>query len=99
MSIVQQRRILVAFLAALMYSLNALAIAQDGVSKKADPIDLLSYIAWWSHDDAGYHPAITFKYENLSGEDLTGSELRFQARFTDLRNNYLSVRRNDVKLL
>ncbi len=92
------QRISVALLVALAFAWNVTVFAQDEGARKGDQLQLLSYIAWWSHDDAGYHPAVSFKFENTSSEDLSGSELRFQARFTDLRNNYLSVKRMDVKV-
>ena len=46
---------------------------------------MLGYVTWWSHDAVGYHPAIQLKVENTSGQDLSGTIIRFQARFTDLQ--------------
>ncbi len=50
-------------------------------------------IAWWSHDAAGYHPAMFIMLENIKGQDITGEEIPFQARFTDLRDGYVTVAR------
>ena len=63
----------------------------------SDPLVMTDYIAWWAHDDRGYHPAVTFMFQNESGEDLSDQLVRFQARFLEIKNNYLSVSRNDYR--
>jgi len=60
-------------------------------------LELVSFVSWWSHDAVGYHPAIVFNYENVSGRDLAGQVVHFQARFTDLRNGYVTVARKEVR--
>jgi hypothetical protein len=54
-------------------------------------------VTWWSHDAVGYHPAIYLKIENTSGVNLSGMTIRFQGRFTDLRNGYVTVAREDIR--
>ena len=60
-------------------------------------ISVIGYVTWWSHDAVGYHPAILLKVENTSGQDLSGTVIRFQARFTDLRNGYVTVARQEKR--
>ena len=60
-------------------------------------LSVVSYVTWWSHDATGYHPAIYIRYENDSAHDLSGSLIRFQCRFTDLRNGYVTVGRKEMR--
>lgn len=55
-----------------------------------------SVITWWSHDATGYHPALGLVLENSSGRDLSGTLIRFQGRFLDLRNGYTQVAREEI---
>ena len=55
------------------------------------------YVTWWSHDATGYHPAIYLQYENDSGRDLSGQLIKFQCRFTDIRNGYVTVARAEMR--
>ena len=87
-------RILI-LVAALVLSQLPSQAQSDATS--SDPLLLSSYIAWWAHDDRGYHPAVTFVYQNESGDDLSDQLIRFQARFLEIKNNYLSVTRNDIR--
>jgi hypothetical protein len=74
---------------------NTQALADsDAASSK---ISAVSYVTWWSHDATGYHPAMFVKLENDSGKDLSGQLLKLQARFTDLRNGYVTVGRREVR--
>ncbi|HEY9712893.1 MAG TPA: hypothetical protein V6C72_05455, partial [Chroococcales cyanobacterium] len=59
-------------------------------------IAAVSFVTWWSHDAVGYHPAIVLRYENQSDRDLTGVRISFQAKFTDLRNGYVTVARQQT---
>jgi hypothetical protein len=68
------------------------AYADGDTSSDSDSLVVSNYVAWWAHDDLGYHPAVAFLYQNESGEDIP--EIKFQARFMDVRNNYLSVTRD-----
>ena len=58
---------------------------------------LLNYIAWWAHDDR----AITLQLLLPSRTKLARISLirllRFQARFIEIKNNYLSVARDDIR--
>ncbi len=70
----------------------------DENSAPAPPkISLVSYVTWWSHDATGYHPAIYLKYENDSGHDLSGQLIKFQCRFTDVRNGYVTISRKEMR--
>jgi hypothetical protein len=74
------------------------ADSDDTLSKYRGPkITTLGYVTWWSHDAIGYHPAIYLKLENNSATDLTGVIVHFQARFTDLRNGYVTVARQEKR--
>lgn len=57
----------------------------------------LGDVTWWAHDYKGYHPSILVKLENVSGMDLTGEKIRFQARFMDLRTGILTVARKQIR--
>jgi hypothetical protein len=96
------------FLAALLLGLFNLAgpaasSAQnesefDEASKQVDKIAAISYVTWWAHDaSAGYHPTLLLKIENYSNKDLTGTLLRFQARFIDLTDGITSTAKRDVR--
>ena len=77
------------------------AIAEDSDLGNTQPLpskhlQVVNFITWWSHDAVGYHPAIIIKYENISGRDLSGQVIRFQGRFTDVRNGYVTVARKEL---
>jgi hypothetical protein len=55
------------------------------------------YITWWSHNETGYHPAIYIRYENDSGHDMSGQLIKFQCRFTDIRNGYVTIGRKEMR--
>jgi hypothetical protein len=76
-----------------------LAAAQSSDSPTATPPALMisKCVTWWSHDATGYHPAIYLQYENDSGHDLSGQLIRFQCRFTDIRNGYVTVARKEMR--
>jgi hypothetical protein len=84
-------------IAVLFFGIQPCSFAQSDGTAASDPLVLSNYIAWWAHDDRGYHPAVTFMYQNESGEELSDQLIRFQARFTEIKNNYLSVTRNDIR--
>jgi hypothetical protein len=81
----------------------ALANAQSSDKPESEPapaaqdLSIVSYVTWWSHDATGYHPAIYLRYENDSARDLSGSLIRFQCRFTDVRNGYVTVARKEMR--
>jgi hypothetical protein len=81
----------------------ALANAQSSDKSEGEPastaqdLSVVNYVTWWSHDATGYHPAIYLRYENDSARDLSGSLIRFQCRFTDLRNGYVTVARKEMR--
>ncbi|HEY9757816.1 MAG TPA: hypothetical protein V6C97_21795 [Oculatellaceae cyanobacterium] len=89
----QRLRITVLLAMFLCLQLTPPAPAEDG----NDPLLVSDYIAWWAHDDRGYHPAVTFLFQNESGEDISDQLVRFQARFLEIKNNYLSVTRSDIR--
>src|SRR5580698_7559981 len=70
------------------------SIAQPNKDTQRHTFNVLSCIAWWAHDAAGYRPAMLLMIENISGHDITGEEIPFQGRFTDLRNGFVTVARN-----
>jgi hypothetical protein len=74
------------------------AYADGDSSSDSDALVVSNYIAWWAHDDLGYHPAVAFLYQNETGDEIP-DQIRFQARFMDIRNNYLSVTRSDIRPL
>jgi hypothetical protein len=93
----------------LIFSLACFAFCAASVCAEPDsktPVDVkpivetlsaLGHITWWSLDSAGYHPAVLVKIENISGKNLTGLMLRFQARFLDLRYGSVTVGRAEVQ--
>lgn len=65
-----------------------------------DAVDKLvatSQVTWWFHSALGYHPAILLRIENASGHRINGSTIKFQARFTNLRDGYVNVARDEVR--
>lgn len=66
--------------------------------RAGNDIKIINYVTWWSHDATGYHPAICFRYINRSGKDFTGQLIRFQARFLDLHNSYVTTARKEVRM-
>ena len=87
---------------ALMLFLNLLvpltvAPVRAQTRDKAPQIEAVRYLTWWFHDATGYHPAIWLGVENVSGQDLTGVSIKFQARFTNLRNGYVNVARDEMR--
>lgn len=65
--------------------------------RNVDRLHVLSGVTWWSLDNRGYHPAILVKIQNISGRDLTGKQLQFQARFIDTRSGATTVGRSESK--
>ncbi len=63
--------------------------------KSVHKIQAQSVLTWWSHDATGYHPAVGLILENSSPKDLSGTLIRYQARFLDLRNGYTQVAREE----
>jgi hypothetical protein len=63
--------------------------------KSVQKIQAQSVLTWWSHDATGYHPAVGLILENSSPRDLSGTLVRFQGRFLDLRNGYTQVAREE----
>ncbi len=62
-------------------------------AKKSSTFSVMACVTWWSHDAVGYHPAMFLMLENNSGHEIAGEEIPFQARFTDLREGYITVAR------
>jgi hypothetical protein len=61
--------------------------------QKQNTFSVLACITWWSHDAVGYHPAMSLFLENTSGHSITGGEIPFQGRFTDVRTGDVTVSR------
>lgn len=83
-------------------SLSCQAAAQDSVHQTTEALPprqlaVANFVTWWSHDATGYHPAIMARIENVSGTDLTGVNIRFQGRFTDTQNGYVTVAREEIR--
>lgn len=68
---------------------------EGGSDARATRLQAQSVLTWWSHDATGYHPALGLLIENSSSRDLTGTLIRFQGRFLDLRNGYTQVAREE----
>ncbi|MBX3074756.1 hypothetical protein KF707_08805 [Candidatus Obscuribacterales bacterium] len=60
-------------------------------------LDTACFVTWWFHSALGYHPAILMRVENASGQSLPGVILKFQARFTNLRDGYVNVAREEIR--
>ena len=54
-------------------------------------------VTWWFHSALGYHPAVLMRIENASGQRIDGAVIKFQARFTNLRDGYVNVARDEVR--
>ena len=68
---------------------------EDGEVRSSARLQAHSVLTWWSHDATGYHPALGLLIENSSPRDLSGTLIRFQGRFLDLRNGYTQVAREE----
>jgi len=98
---------IVAFMLVIVWSIvfpNSLLAAERSFDSyevnqagRVPKISTIGFVTWWSHDAVGYHPAIILKIENTSGVNLTGVVIRFQGRFTDLRNGYVTVARKEIR--
>ncbi|MBX9880291.1 MAG: hypothetical protein K2Y22_17670 [Candidatus Obscuribacterales bacterium] len=62
-----------------------------------DRLHVLSSVTWWSLDNRGYHPAVLVKIQNISGHDLTGKQMQFQARFIDTRTGATTVGKSESR--
>jgi len=74
--------------------------AQDSGGGSEDIIyklDTACFVTWWFHSALGYHPAILLRVENASGQQLSGVQMKFQARFTNLRDGYVNVAREEIR--
>lgn len=71
--------------------------AQQAQPKTIYKLAVRSFVSWWSHDATGYHPTVLIQVENVSGRDLTGIPMKFQARFQDLRNGFVTVARKEMR--
>lgn len=60
---------------------------------KQNTFSVLACVTWWSHDAVGYHPAMALFLENTGGQDITGGEVPFQGRFTDVKTGEVTVAR------
>ncbi|HEY9793087.1 MAG TPA: hypothetical protein V6D22_21980 [Candidatus Obscuribacterales bacterium] len=58
---------------------------------------VLNNLTGWTHDAAGYHPAVFMVLENTSGQDLSTTNIKLQARFTDLQTAEVSLGRRDLR--
>lgn len=71
---------------------------EDGApSGPIQKLDAACFVTWWFHSALGYHPAILMKVENASGQNLSGTLIRYQARFTNLRDGYVNVARDESR--
>jgi len=68
----------------------------DSQNQRSSRLQPQSVLTWWSHDATGYHPALGILVENSSPQDLSGTLIRFQGRFLDLRNGYTQVAREEI---
>lgn len=90
------------FIAAVLLSTCLVRLPAQGsdyeppVSKHTS-LTVLNYIAGWSHDALGYHPAVYLLLENTSGHDLSNKLIRFQARFTDMQTAEVTVGRKEIR--
>lgn len=79
------------------------ALAQDdqgddaGGSGTVQKLEAACFVTWWFHSALGYHPAILLRIENASGHYLSGVLIKFQARFTNLRDGYVNVARDEIR--
>ncbi len=80
------------------------ALAQDrsddsggSNTEPALKLETACFVTWWFHSALGYHPAILLRIENASGQNLSGVLIKFQARFTNLRDGYVNVARDEVR--
>ncbi len=71
--------------------------APEPKQKSVYKLAVRSFVSWWSHDATGYHPTVLIQVENVSGRDLTGIPMKFQARFQDLRNGFVTVARKEIR--
>lgn len=81
--------------AAALLSLPSATAAED--SNSSHSLTVLNYETGWTHDGAGYHPAIFMALENNTGRDLTDSTIKFQARFTDVETTEVTIGRKNVR--
>lgn len=88
-----------------LLGLPAVNAASDGddddyapeASKIQYKLAVRSFVSWWSHDATGYHPTVLIQVENVSGRDLSGIPMKFQVRFQDLRNGFVTVARKETR--
>ncbi|MBX9668955.1 MAG: hypothetical protein K2X93_15125 [Candidatus Obscuribacterales bacterium] len=82
------------------------ALAQDGSedsgssapgSTPVTKLEAACFVTWWFHSALGYHPAILLRIENASGHYLSSVPIKFQARFTNLRDGYVNVARDEMR--
>jgi hypothetical protein len=78
-----------------LMALPSSAAAED--AHRSQTLTVLNYETGWTHDGAGYHPAVFMLLENTSGRDLTSTTIKFQARFTDLETTEVTVGRKSVR--
>jgi len=76
---------------------SQLAYGQSASEQNSPRLKPYSFVTYWSHDAVGYHPAIIFRVENVSGSDLTGERIKFQGKFTDLNNGQGTIDRKEVR--
>jgi len=72
------------------------SVGGDGKQPAVARIEAVNAVTWWYHSAIGYHPAILVVIRNSSGQDLSGVPIRFQARFTNLRDGYVTVAREEI---
>jgi len=89
---------MVALFLGLSSGIDQCAFSQDDATQKLGKMTVVGCVTWWSHDAVGYHPAMFMRIENTSGGDIIGDRIRFQGRFTDLRNGYITVARKDQRM-
>lgn len=58
---------------------------------------VLNHVTGWSLDAAGYHPAVFVLLENVSGRDLSGTNIRLQGRFSDVHTLEVSVAKMELR--
>lgn len=78
-----------------LVALPSSAIGQE--QRRPTALNVINYVTGWTHDGAGYHPAVFLLLENGSGRDLSNNSIKFQARFTDLETTEVTVGRKSVR--
>lgn len=73
-------------------------LATSAIAAEDDKsIIVLNHVTGWSLGANGYHPALYLLLENNTGRDLSGTPLKFQARFTDVHTLEPSTAKSEIR--